>query len=342
MMPAARAAARPGVADFRHLALFYEGTDGFVAGTLEFVRDGLRAGEPVLVAAPPDRLAALRDALRADTSRADTLRADALRADTSGAGALGADTSRAEAAVAGVRLLDMTKAGRNPGRILPTVLIPFADAHPGRPVRIIGEPIWAERTALEYPVCVQHEALINSAFAGRDATILCPYDTSALRTAVIDDARTTHPYEMVGDTAPPCAEYADPWSVIESRNRPLADPPVYAVTMTVTSGGRPSIGHFVAERAYASGLVANRAEDAAEAARELAAVVVTGATVGAWAEDGHFVCQVNEPGEVGAEWRDARSDVLGGRRLEPVHRLADLVRVASAANGSTVRLYFRR
>lgn len=87
----------------------------------------------------------------------------------------------------------MTRAGLNPGRIIPSVLRAFADAHQDVHVRIIGEPVWHGRTAVEYPACVQHEALINRAFAGRDVTILCPYDGRALSPDVIADAHATHP-----------------------------------------------------------------------------------------------------------------------------------------------------
>ncbi|OXM59002.1 MEDS domain-containing protein, partial [Amycolatopsis vastitatis] len=90
-----------------------------------------------------------------------------------------------------VRLLDMTAAGRNPGRIIPGVLRAFADTHAEQAVRIIGEPIWPARTDDEYPACVQHEALINHAFTGRDVTILCPYDTQNLAPEVLADAEAT-------------------------------------------------------------------------------------------------------------------------------------------------------
>ena len=115
---------------------------------MPFIRDGLAAGEPVAVAVPGPNLRLIRDALGADAAQ--------------------------------VLLRDMTVAGRNPGRIIPTVLLAFANAHPGRRVRLIGEPIWPGRSAAEYPACAQHEALINAAFAGRPATILCPYNTELL------------------------------------------------------------------------------------------------------------------------------------------------------------------
>ncbi|EFL27820.1 putative regulator of sigma factor [Streptomyces himastatinicus ATCC 53653] len=150
------------VADpFVHPALFYRDDEDYLAGTLPFVLDGLRAAEPVAVAVPGANLRLLRTALGRDGER--------------------------------VRFLDMAEAGRNPGRIIPTVLRDFADRHPGGRVRIIGEPVWAGRTAAEYGPCVQHEALINLAFTGRAVTILCPYDTGGLDTDALADAWLTHP-----------------------------------------------------------------------------------------------------------------------------------------------------
>src|SRR5436190_1210241 len=146
---------------FVHEALFYRDADEYVAGTVPFVRAALAVGEPVLVAVPGPRIDLLSAALGTPTT--------------------------------GVRFLDMTVAGRNPGKIIPSVLYAFAEEHPGHPLRIIGEPIWAGRSTDEYPACVQHEALINVAFAGLVATILCPYDVKALAPDVVDDATRTHP-----------------------------------------------------------------------------------------------------------------------------------------------------
>src|SRR5690242_859480 len=96
---------------FVHPALFYRDRDQYIAGTVPFLREGLDAGEPAAVAAPPDRLELIREGLGERAAE--------------------------------VRFIDMTQAGRNPGRIIPGVLRKFADAQSSaRRVRIIGEPIW--------------------------------------------------------------------------------------------------------------------------------------------------------------------------------------------------------
>ena len=124
-----------GVGTLEHDALFYATADDYLAGVLGFVRDGLERDEPVLVAVPGCEPGAR--ARRPD--------------------------SRTK--IPHVRLRDMTVAGRNPGRIIGTVLSPLRREHPDRRVRIVGEPIWAGRTDEEYPACAEHEALINVALA---------------------------------------------------------------------------------------------------------------------------------------------------------------------------------
>ena len=171
----ANATARSGEA-FAHPALFYQGPSEYLSETIPFIREGPAADEPVAVAVPGPRLDLLREAL----------------------GDL----------AAGVRLVDMTVAGRNPGGIVAEVLGAAVDAHPDRHVRVIGEPIWGGHSDLEYPRCVQHEALINFAFAGRSATILCPYDVAGLDPAVIADAVATHPTLIQSGASWPSADYA--------------------------------------------------------------------------------------------------------------------------------------
>src|SRR3569833_3122676 len=160
-MSPASSTQRPVTEPFVHPALFYRGTRGYLAGTMPFIRAGLKLGEPVAVAVPGQNLRLLRSELGESAAL--------------------------------VRWVDMTKAGRNPGWIIPGVLRGVADAHsPGR-VRIIGEPIWPGRSENEYPACVQHEALINLAFAGRAVTILCPYDAGSLRPRVRSGAAAARP-----------------------------------------------------------------------------------------------------------------------------------------------------
>ncbi|CAA9295307.1 MAG: hypothetical protein AVDCRST_MAG54-4801, partial [uncultured Actinomycetospora sp.] len=55
---------RLGAADaLVHPALFYADDETYLAGTVPFLREGLEAGEPVMMAAPPTKLDLVRAAL---------------------------------------------------------------------------------------------------------------------------------------------------------------------------------------------------------------------------------------------------------------------------------------
>ena len=133
-------------ARLRHIALFYRDVGEYLSATSSFLLAGLRAGEQALVAVPGRQAAALRHAVGGD--------------------------------VPAVTYVDMADLGGNPARILP-FLAAFAGAQ-NRPARAIGEPVWPGRTDAEMREATRHEALINLALADADATILCPYDSSAL------------------------------------------------------------------------------------------------------------------------------------------------------------------
>jgi anti-sigma regulatory factor (Ser/Thr protein kinase) len=301
---------------FAHPALFYRGEEQYTAGTVPFVREGLAAGEAVAVAVPGPRLDLIRAGL--------------------GPGA------------AGVRFLDMTEVGRNPGRIIPGVLRAFADAHSGGGrVRIIGEPIWPGRTAVEYPACVQHEALINSAFEDRELTILCPYDADRLAPEVLADARATHPLVIDGQGRLAAGTY-DPERVIARYNEPLVHPPG-AASLTFEAGELSKSRCFAVQEAERLGLAGMRLQDLALAVAELTtnSVVHGGGsgTLRIWAEGEQIVCEVHDRGRLTdplAGRRPPSRDLPGGRGLLLVHSVADLVRVHTAPDGTTIRFYLGR
>jgi anti-sigma regulatory factor (Ser/Thr protein kinase) len=297
---------------FVHPALFYRGADEYLAGTVPFVTEGLANGEAVAVSVPGPQLELLRSAL--------------------------------DGAADQVRMLDMTKAGRNPGHIIPGILRAFADAQDG-PVRIIGEPIWATRSATEYPACAQHEALINHAFTGRKVAILCPYDADALTEDVLADAKRTHPTLIDANGVQPSADYA-PDSVVAAYNQPL-DAPVSAECRFIEAGALSDIRRFVTKFATQAGLT-DRVADLVLAIDELAANSIrhgggTG-TLSAWTEPGAVVCQVSDSGHLSNPLIGripAAALQIGGRGLLMVNHMADLVRIHTTPRGTAVRVYFR-
>jgi DcmR-like sensory protein len=94
-------------AGFQHQALIYEGADEYLAGTMPFLREGLEAGEPALVAVCRARARLLE-------------------------GELGSEAER-------IRFLPIEEVGRNPA-LLVSLWRDFVDGSGGRSVRGSAKP----------------------------------------------------------------------------------------------------------------------------------------------------------------------------------------------------------
>ncbi|SES16558.1 Anti-sigma regulatory factor (Ser/Thr protein kinase) [Lentzea xinjiangensis] len=305
----------PPLGDFVHPAVFYASDEEYLRLLVPFVLEGLERDQPVAASVPARQLRLLRDGLGS--------------------------------AAGDVLLLDMEVEGRNPGRIIPAVLRRFADRHPGKHVRIIGEPIWAGRTDVEYPACAQHEALINLAFAGRDVTIACPYDTAALDEHVVVDALATHPLVWETGGRYGSDRYA-PGAVVDRYNQPFAVAPD-AVTLQVgASVDVRGARRFATEHAGRLGLSGARTADLALITTELVVNSLRHAggscLLSIWQDGGYLVCTVRDDGHLTdplAGRRPATLEQYGGRGLLLINQLADLVRVHTAPHGTTTHVFLR-
>src|SRR5262249_25008135 len=134
---------------FHHETLFYAGEDGFLTGAMPFINDALASDEPILVAVHRAKTVLLREALGGDAPR--------------------------------VHFIDMQLIGRNPARMIPVWReLLQTHARDRRPVRAIGEAVWAGRSQAELTECRRHESLLNLAFdGGHPWSLLCPYDLNA-------------------------------------------------------------------------------------------------------------------------------------------------------------------
>jgi anti-sigma regulatory factor (Ser/Thr protein kinase) len=297
---------------FRHPALFYRGDTEYLDGVVPFLLEGLDRGEPVAVAVPSRNLPLIEKAL--------------------------------EERARDVRLTDMCRVGRNPGAILPTVLLAFAGEHAG-PVRIVAEPMWGDRTGAEYPACVLHEALINDAFVGRDLAVLCPYDIAALPPGALADAERTHP-EVWGPAGPFVSPRFDPDGARAELMRPL-DPPAAAIERKFDLGQLASLRRFAEIWAARHGLRRPRRDDFTLAIAELTTnSVLYGGGAGVlrlWAEERQVVGEVTDTGTITeplAGRIPPAAASLGGRGLLLVNRLADLVRTYWVPGRTTTRVHF--
>lgn len=301
---------------FEHPAMFYAGERDYLDGTLSFVRRGLHAGDPVAVAVPGPNLELLREALGRDA--------------------------------AAVHLVDMQVDGRNPGGILPKVLGAFVDAHPeARRVWIIGEPVWAGRSARERPACFQHEALINLAFAGRPVSILCPYDVDRLDRSALAYAAATHPVIRRAGREEISRTYA-PRDVIDACNEPLPPPRSGAVTVfEFTAEDLNRARDLATERAAAHALTPDQVGAVELVVNELTVNSVRhgggAGTLRSWAEDDAFVAEVSDGGhltDVLAGRLQAGLGTDGRRGLLIAQCTSDLLRVHTTSAGTTIRAYF--
>ncbi|GAA3490918.1 sensor histidine kinase [Streptomyces cremeus] len=297
---------------FFHPALFYATPDAYLDGVGGFLRDALAEGQPALVAVPGPNLALLQDFL----------------------GAAGTD----------VTWVDMTRAGRNPGRIL-SMLQEFADRTDGRRVSIVGEPIWVGRTPAEALEATRHEALINLAFEGREVGILCPYDT-ALPADVLAQAYRTHP--VVGGPEPYRASprYSDPREVCRDCDLPLPEPRE-AVALDFDLDALADARDEADAWARAAGLTSARRADWLLAVGEaLSNSVRHGGGRGVlrmWRDGGSAVAEISDRGLLADPLTGRRRPdpfaANGGRGVWIMHQLCDLVEIRAVERGLVLRLH---
>jgi anti-sigma regulatory factor (Ser/Thr protein kinase) len=298
---------------FHHEALVYEGIDGFMSATLPFIRAGVEAEEPILVAVDEEKIGLLK-------------------------GALGDDAR-------GVQFREMRRLGKNPACIIPAWReFVVTNALNGRAMRGIGEPIWAGRDPAELDECHRHEALLNVAFDdGPPWSLVCPYDAAALPAEVIEHAHRTHPKVGTHEVTRSSGNYRDPRTDVLAGELP--PPPVGHDELSYTLEDLVTVRDIVDAWARAAGLRAGRAADVVLAVNELASNSIRHGggrgTVRAWREPDAFVCEVRDSGRIedplvgrGLPYWDS----TGGRGLWLVNQLCDLVQLRSLESGSAVRL----
>jgi anti-sigma regulatory factor (Ser/Thr protein kinase) len=300
------------VGTFRHVAFFYQTAKEYAATVAGFLEDGVAAGEPAFAAVPAGKVSLIADALGGDAGH--------------------------------VEFADMTEMGRNPAWIIPRVSA-FANQHAGERIRYVGEPIWAARGPAELREATRHEALINLAFEGADAEILCPYDTAELDPAVIADARRTHPLLLADGHPGTSPEYAEPFRLPSSCTQSLPEPPSTAMIHTYRTD-LSQVRALVLKNATEAGLPGDRAIDLVLAVSEVAANTLrytrSAGTLTTWHDLDEIVCEVHDDGVITdplAGRRRPAPDALGGHGLWLVHQVCDLVELRSDATGTTIRMH---
>jgi anti-sigma regulatory factor (Ser/Thr protein kinase) len=301
---------------FRHEALFYRGEEEFLAGTVPFIRDGVSAGEPVLVAVHPDK-------------------AERIKAELNG---------EAEA----VQFVDMPKLGHNPARIIPAWRDFVAEhLNEASPVRGIGEPIWPGRSGDELAECGRHEWLLNLAFAGSPAWwLLCPYDAERLDPAVLETAWVTHPHVAEKGDTRTSRTYRDPLTDPDPFNDPLPPPPDGADELAFTRDDLPEMRRLVYRWAAAAGIGDQATGDLLVAANEVAtnSLRYGGArgTLIIWREPDRLLCELRDGGVLKDPLAGRERPLPSwarGRGLWLANQFCDLVQIRSNSEGNVARLH---
>jgi anti-sigma regulatory factor (Ser/Thr protein kinase) len=306
------------VEKFRHEALLYAGWADFVAGTVPFIRDGVKAGEPVLVVESVDKIEMLRVAL----------------GDFAGA----------------VLFADMADVGANPARIIPA-WHDFVSRHgaTGRRLRGIGEPIWKGRSPDELIECQRHESLLNVAFGhGQPWWLLCPYDTEKLDEAVIDEARRSHEFVTERSTAKASDVFRGLQASGAPFDVPLPEPGTALDEMAFGPSDLAAMRALVSRHARAAGIDV-RAAELATALNEVATNSIRhgggSGTLRVWQEDSTMVCEVRDSGRFDKPLADRERPSVSTsapRGLWLANQLCDLVQIRTFPYGTVVRLHMRR
>ncbi|MGN6634120.1 MAG: anti-sigma factor RsbA family regulatory protein, partial [Oryzihumus sp.] len=301
---------------YRHEAFLWKGEHEFLAGTVPFVQEAVAEGQPVLVALIRPRIEWIRREL--------------------------------EGSPEGVAFVDMAELGRNPARIIPAWRS-FIDANGGgsRPLRGIGEPVWAGRRSPEVTECQVHESLLNLAIGPTVPLWLrCPYEADALDGAVIDEAHRSHPQLVERGEEHGSTSYGGMAHIRAAFELPLPEPA--AAHVDVEAFGVADLGRLralVRERAHEVPLGQDRVEDLVLAVHEVSANSVDhgggGGVLRVWREADRIVCEVRDRGRIHDPLvgrRTPTGEQGRGRGLWLANQLCDLVQIRSLADGTVVRV----
>lgn len=216
-----------------HGALLYDGTAQYVDVIEQFVQEGVEAGQPILMAVPGQHLKHF-----------------------------------SRRTLQWVDVVDMTRLGQNPSRIIPAIR-QFVDRHRAQRTWFVGEPIWHGRSPAEIREATRHEALLNLAFADAAINILCPYDIARLDSTVLADASLTHPVLIGREGHRLSASYANPAAVFGESSDQLPVPLGPVETARFDDQDLSGLRRWVERRAAQAGLSEERLRDLVFAVAEL-------------------------------------------------------------------------
>jgi anti-sigma regulatory factor (Ser/Thr protein kinase) len=175
----------------RHSALVYESQEQYVARAVEFLRDGLEAGEGAVAGNTRSGLAAVREALGPDAAR--------------------------------VTFIDVSAAYTRPARTFAAYHGVYAEEFKkAASVRVISDVQYGPEPA-EWAMWMGYEALMNRAFAHLPTWAMCTYNANGLPDRLLETVWRTHPEVVAGNTWHTSHDFEDPTELLR-RITPVPEP----------------------------------------------------------------------------------------------------------------------
>jgi anti-sigma regulatory factor (Ser/Thr protein kinase) len=294
----------------RHHAFVYESDDEYAARCVEFLRDGLEAGEACIVAHARDGLAVMREALGPDA--------------------------------AGVAFVDVSTVYSRPAHALATYHRTFVEHLRAAPtVRAVAE-MQVGPTLEDWDRWAGYEALTNVSYAHLPVWVVCTYGANRVPDAVIESVLQTHP-EVLGEDWQASDHFEDPSAVLR-RTTPA---PKELPNLRSFSPGKDleTFREHLASEIAAQRVPEARALDMLVAATEIAANALQHGggikEARAGRASGRFVCEVVDRG---AGFDDPTAGYVAprdgiGNGLWVARQLAWSVETFHSRRGFTARLW---
>ena len=250
----------------RHTAFVYDDDAAYVDRTVDFLRQGLDAGEGIVVANLRDRLGTVREALGADAELAT--------------------------------FVDVTSLYTRPARTVAAyyrMLCDLLEHH--RSVRLIAEVQYGP-TSTEWNEWIAYEAMVTHASAALPTWIVCTYDARETPDVVLEGVFNTHS-DVLTDDWRASASFEEPAETLR-RLTPDAEP-IEDLRPIATGGDLETLREGLAAELAAAEVPSAKVLDMLVAATEIAANARDHgggiAEVRIGAVDGRFVCEIADRGE---------------------------------------------
>lgn len=303
-------------AALHHEALVYASAAEFLDRAVPFLRAAVESGERALAVSAPGRLELLANALDGRASDVDFVDAGAWY--------------------------------QVPAWTI-SAYHEYVHRHDGRPVRIVGEPVWSDRTEDQVVEWHRYESILNVALAGSNASILCAYDAQTLAPEIIDAVGQTHPSLCQRAGIVRSAGYLQPLEYTTTYQVGMAPRPAGALVIGFTLDDLAMVRRTAAGWGAAEGLTEHGVQELLIAVHEVVSNAVEhGGGRGVarfWATPEDVICEVTSPRRIEIPFPgylppDPRQE--RGRGLWMARQICSRVDIGSGEAGARIRLTLSR